>query len=196
MPVAVAILLTFLLDPVVRLLQRSGPPPDARGDPGGGRGLRAPGRALAGWSRGSSPRLANDLPHHTENLQHKLADLRGMGHGGVIEKVQQTIEAVLREPRQAPPAAAPRVRSGRSRNGLCPSSCSRPRSSGSCRRCWSPWRAPAWSLVLVIFMLLKPSDLRNRLIRLAGYSQLTTATKALDDAGQRISRYLLMQWHR
>jgi hypothetical protein len=48
-------------------------------------------------------------------------------------------------------------------------------------------------LVLVIFMLLNPSDLRNRLIRLAGSSQLTTATKALDDAGQRISRYLLMQ---
>jgi predicted PurR-regulated permease PerM len=31
------------------------------------------------------------------------------------------------------------------------------------------------------------------LIRLAGYNQLTTATKALDDAGQRISHYLLMQ---
>jgi predicted PurR-regulated permease PerM len=45
----------------------------------------------------------------------------------------------------------------------------------------------------VIFMLLKHSDLRNRLIRLAGYRQLTTATKALDEAGQRISRYLLMQ---
>jgi predicted PurR-regulated permease PerM len=42
-------------------------------------------------------------------------------------------------------------------------------------------------------MLLKHSDLRNRLIRLAGYRQLTTATKALDEAGQRISRYLLMQ---
>ncbi|MGH8056959.1 MAG: AI-2E family transporter [Candidatus Entotheonellia bacterium] len=48
-------------------------------------------------------------------------------------------------------------------------------------------------IVLVIFMLLKHSDLRNRLIRLAGYSRLTTATKALDEAGQRISRYLLMQ---
>src|SRR4029453_11079424 len=48
-------------------------------------------------------------------------------------------------------------------------------------------------LVLVIFMLLNPSDLRNRLIRLAGSSQLTTVTKARDDARQRISRYLLMQ---
>jgi predicted PurR-regulated permease PerM len=47
-------------------------------------------------------------------------------------------------------------------------------------------------LVLVIFMLLNQSDLRNRLIRLASCSQLTT-TKALDEAGERISRYLLMQ---
>jgi hypothetical protein len=31
--------------------------------------------------------LANELPQHTENLKHKLTDLRGMGHGGVIEKV-------------------------------------------------------------------------------------------------------------
>jgi len=48
-------------------------------------------------------------------------------------------------------------------------------------------------LVLVIFMLLKQRDLRNRLIRLGGFSQLTTTTKALDEAGERISRYLLMQ---
>jgi hypothetical protein len=46
---------------------------------------------------------------------------------------------------------------------------------------------------LVIFMLIQYADLRSRLIRLAGYGRLTIATKALDEAGQRISRYLLMQ---
>jgi predicted PurR-regulated permease PerM len=45
----------------------------------------------------------------------------------------------------------------------------------------------------VIFMLLKQADLRDRLLALAGYDRLTLATKALDEAGQRISRYLLMQ---
>ena len=45
---------------------------------------------------------------------------------------------------------------------------------------------------LVIFMLLARGDLRNRLIRLVGYGQLTLTTKALDEAGQRISRYLFM----
>jgi hypothetical protein len=48
-------------------------------------------------------------------------------------------------------------------------------------------------LVLVIFMLLERQELRDRLIRLIGYSRLTTTTRAMDDAGERLSRYLLMQ---
>ncbi len=51
----------------------------------------------------------------------------------------------------------------------------------------------ALALVLVIFMLLKREDLRNRLIRVVSRGQITVMTKALDDAGQRISRFLLMQ---
>ena len=51
----------------------------------------------------------------------------------------------------------------------------------------------ALALVLVVFMLLKREDLRNRLIRLVSHGQITVMTKALDDAGQRISRFLLMQ---
>jgi hypothetical protein len=47
--------------------------------------------------------------------------------------------------------------------------------------------------VLVIFMLIQRENLRNRLIRLIGYGRLTITTKALEEAGQRISRYLLMQ---
>ena len=48
-------------------------------------------------------------------------------------------------------------------------------------------------IVLVIFMLIYREDLRNRLIRLIGYGRLTVTTKALEEAGDRISRYLLMQ---
>ena len=47
--------------------------------------------------------------------------------------------------------------------------------------------------VLVIFMLLKREDLRNRLIRLMGPRRITIMTRAFDDAGQRVSRFLLMQ---
>jgi predicted PurR-regulated permease PerM len=48
-------------------------------------------------------------------------------------------------------------------------------------------------VVFVIFMLLQQEDLRDRVIRLAGWRQLNVTTKALDEAGQRVSRYLIAQ---
>lgn len=47
--------------------------------------------------------------------------------------------------------------------------------------------------VLAIFILLKREDLRNRVIRLAGNGRLSGPTQAMNDAANRISRYLLMQ---
>ena len=61
----------------------------------------------------------------------------------------------------------------------------RPSSSG--------WLAAGSRLSWSYFMLVQREDLRNRLIRLIGYGHLTLTTKALEEAGQRISRYLLMQ---
>src|SRR5207302_10878241 len=51
----------------------------------------------------------------------------------------------------------------------------------------------ALALVLVVFMLLKREGLRNRLIRLVGHGRLAVTTRAVEDAGRRISRFLLMQ---
>jgi predicted PurR-regulated permease PerM len=136
--------------------------------------------------------LANELPQHAENLKHKLADLRGMGHGGVIEKVQQTIEEVLSERHQAPPPRSGGL-SGTEPERPVPVVVQGPSVLWSLPTLLEPLASAGLVVVLVIFMLLKHSDLRNRLIRLEGYRQLTTATKALDEAGQRISRYLLMQ---
>jgi predicted PurR-regulated permease PerM len=48
-------------------------------------------------------------------------------------------------------------------------------------------------IVFVIFFLLQREDLRDRFIRLAGSHDLRRTTEALDDAAQRVSRYLLMQ---
>jgi predicted PurR-regulated permease PerM len=48
-------------------------------------------------------------------------------------------------------------------------------------------------MVFVIFMLLQRQDLRDRIIRLVGYGQLQVTTQALDDAASRISRFLLAQ---
>jgi len=48
-------------------------------------------------------------------------------------------------------------------------------------------------IVFVIFILLQREDLRDRLIRLAGVRDLQRTTQAIIDAGDRVSRYLLMQ---
>src|SRR6185437_12442357 len=48
-------------------------------------------------------------------------------------------------------------------------------------------------VIFVIFILLQQSDLRNRLVRLAGAKDLHRTTAALDDAGQRLSRLFLTQ---
>jgi predicted PurR-regulated permease PerM len=49
-------------------------------------------------------------------------------------------------------------------------------------------------IVFTLFMLVKREDLRNRVIRLAGPSQMNVVTQALDDASRRLSRYLLLQF--
>ena len=57
----------------------------------------------------------------------------------------------------------------------------------------TPLAAAGLIITLVLFMLIAREDLRNRLIRLFGHGRLTLTTRALDDAGERISRYLLAQ---
>jgi hypothetical protein len=48
-------------------------------------------------------------------------------------------------------------------------------------------------LVLVIFFLVKREDLRDRFIRLVGRGHVTLTTRALDEAGYRIGRFLAQQ---
>jgi predicted PurR-regulated permease PerM len=48
--------------------------------------------------------------------------------------------------------------------------------------------------IVTIFMLLQREDLRDRFIRLAGSGDLHRTTLAIDDAGQRLSRYFLSQF--
>lgn len=47
-------------------------------------------------------------------------------------------------------------------------------------------------ILLVTFFLIQQSDIRDRLVSVTGRGALATTTKALEEAGSRISRYLLM----
>ncbi len=57
----------------------------------------------------------------------------------------------------------------------------------------SPFATAGLVIVLVIFMLLEREDLRDRFIRLVGLGDLHRTTTALQDAGKRVGKYLLMQ---
>jgi hypothetical protein len=48
-------------------------------------------------------------------------------------------------------------------------------------------------IVLTALMLVQRDDLRDRVIRLVGQSHIHLTTQAMEDAGGRVSRYLLMQ---
>jgi predicted PurR-regulated permease PerM len=56
-----------------------------------------------------------------------------------------------------------------------------------------PLGTAALVMLLVVVMLLQRDDLRRRIIRLLGQAHISSTTQALDDASQRVSRYLLMQ---
>ncbi|HVJ86935.1 MAG TPA: AI-2E family transporter [Caulifigura sp.] len=47
-------------------------------------------------------------------------------------------------------------------------------------------------ILLVTFFLIQQADIRDRIVSVAGRGALATTTKALEEAGARISRYLLM----
>jgi predicted PurR-regulated permease PerM len=57
-----------------------------------------------------------------------------------------------------------------------------------------PFGTGGMVVIFTVFILIKQEDLRDRFLRLAGVAQLHAMTLALDDAAQRISRYLLMQF--
>jgi predicted PurR-regulated permease PerM len=57
----------------------------------------------------------------------------------------------------------------------------------------SPLAMAGLVIVLVVFILLEREELRNRLLRLAGGGDLHRTTEAMNEAAQRVSRYLLSQ---
>ena len=200
-PVALAVFLTFLLAPVVSFLQR-----------------RRLGRTLSVavvvllaalllsgvvWLVSVEVRsIAGELPTYTENIKAKIRSLREMGQGSITGRMEKMIQDITRAWNSklasteggavVPPAAA-----GQEKPPAMVVEADSPpwlsRLSGLLSPIMESLGSLAMALVLVVFMLLKRESLRNRLMRLMGHGRLTVATKAVDDAGQRISRFLLMQ---
>src|SRR6185503_16101181 len=186
-PIALAVLLTFVLTPPVTWLQRwLGRVPAV---------LAAVTLVfivlgLAGWGLARQiDHLADDLPTYRANILAKIADVRGVGKGGSVEKLQETIEGIKTDLGQS---SAP---TGRTSRAVMVTS--EPVTGFSGFTWLGPIVGPIGTaglvLAMMIFMLLERRDLRDRLIGLFGHGRLTITTKALDEAGTRVSRQLLMQ---
>ena len=59
---------------------------------------------------------------------------------------------------------------------------------------WGPLETTGIVLVVLVFVLLEHEPLRDRLIRLAGSADLRATTTAINDAGERLSRYFAAQF--
>ena len=186
-PIALAILLTFVLSPPVTWLERwIG---------------RIPAvltivtlvfsiLGLAGWGLARQmDHLAEDLPRYRLNILAKIADVRGASKGGSVEKLQDTIEDIKTDLGKS---EVPRGTTSR------PVVVTSEQAAGFSGFTWlspivGPFGTAGLVLAMVIFMLLERRDLRDRVIGLLGHGHLAITTKAFDEAGTRVSRQLLMQ---
>ena len=164
--------------------------------------------AAASWVLGRQViDLADKLPDYQANIITKIRSLR-LPVGGPLARFSSSVHVLqneLVEPsttpdtnragstssstRTAPPVATPipvKVIEGRT---AIPQLMQETLSA-----ILSPLGTAALVLLLVIFMLLKREDLRGRLIRLVGQGRISTTTRAMEDAGRRVSRYLSTQF--
>jgi predicted PurR-regulated permease PerM len=206
-PFAFALTLTFLLTPVVALLERLR----------AGRIVSVLATVLAsialaggiGWIIAAQlVDVANQLPLYRENIQAKIRAFH-IPVTGQLSHAAESVQEVFREltvPSAPPPATHP-PRPNRKLLNAPPATVSPtqvelvavPASGWAELRDWgTPFLAPlgraGMVIIFVVFMLFKREDLRNRLLRLAGLGQLNLMTQAFDDASGRVSRYLLMQF--
>jgi predicted PurR-regulated permease PerM len=204
-PLAFAVTLTFILSPVVALLER----------------LRI-GRAASvavtvlvtmavagcvGWIIvGQLVDVAEDLPKYRQNINAKMEALRIPTEGPLGLAANSLKEIGNELSSLGAPSAAPRLPERNRKQRTAPSTPAPPLpveivpppANGldylrDLRPVLQPLALLGLVLIFTVFMLIKRFDLRHRLLRLVGLGQINIMTQALDDTAQRVSRYLLMQ---
>ncbi len=191
-PLALAVLLTFVLTPIVSALQRTG----LRRVPAvlitvvialGGFGI-----ALGEVGKQVNA-LVQQMPEHKEKIKKKIAELRGSGEGALAKFIEMVREISEDSAKQAADKADPVIPE---KNIVIV----RPEESSNFEKLayaaipvLEPLATAGLVIVLVIFMLSCREDLRNRFISLLGHGHLTGTTRVLVDTAQRLSSFLLTQ---
>ncbi|TIN66856.1 MAG: AI-2E family transporter [Mesorhizobium sp.] len=197
LPIAIALLLTFALAPLVSALKKIGIPRIAAVIAS----VLGAFAALGLFSfivATQVSELAQNIPVYQTNILTKIRSLKETGvGGGILARLSKVVERVGQEiDRQDPslPAATPEKPP---REPVPVEIVARERPLQVLQNIVGPLISPLGSagliIVVVIFMLLEREDLRDRFIRLVGYGDLHRTTEALQDAAKRVGRYLLMQ---
>ena len=204
-PVALSILLSFVLAPLVHALQDFRVP----------RAISVIGVVLLAFSiifviggviATQMTQLAGELPRYESNMRAKIQSLRGTAAANnTLERaadVLQDLSKELNKPKERSSArtAAPTANSlpGQDARPI-PVEVRQPPPTAleSIAALISPLLHPLMTsgivIIFVIFTLLQREDLRNRLIKLAGSHDLQKTTVALNDAAERLSRLFLSQ---
>jgi len=205
-PLAFALILTFVLSPVVALLQKS-------------RIGRVPSVVVtilltlaaagcAGWVIAIQlVDVAKELPRYGQNIDAKMAALRiptkgplGLAANSLKEIARQLSSPGATAPVPGPPAPNRKQSTAPGTAALpLPVQIVPPPANaldylrGLAQHVLRPLGLTLLVLIFTVFMLIQRFDLRHRFFRLVGLGQINLMTQALDDAAQRVSRYLLMQ---
>ena len=201
-PIALAVLMSFLLAPPVQLLQGWRLP----------RGLAvilvvvvafAAIFSLGGLMVAEVNQLASDLPRYQSTLHEKIQSLRGAtAVTGTLERASQVLQELnseLNKPKRGAPASSPLTPPGGPSSDFIQVEIAQPTSSALqtlgaiITSLVSPLATSGIVLIFVIFILAQRQDLRNRLVRLAGSRDIQRTTAAFDDAAHRLSRLFLTQ---
>jgi predicted PurR-regulated permease PerM len=199
-PIALAVLLSFMLGPAVTRLRRWGV----------GRvsatllTVTIAGLVIAGVTTVVAFQvidLADNITQYQSNLISKIRVLKNTSsEEGVVERTSELIENLSEELKDAtaPAQTQPTGVEERPQQPI-PVEVHPPKPSPLeiIGRVVGPLLGPVATagvvIVFVIFILLYREDLRDRIIRLVSSGDLQRTTEAMSEAGERVSRYLLMQ---
>jgi predicted PurR-regulated permease PerM len=201
-PLALAVLLSFALGPVVLLLRRwrFGRTPSVFA------AVAFAFLVIFGMGTaigGQIAHLASNLPQYQATITAKIESVRGTTAGdGIVERASAMLQALRDQIATAPPAppqSPPGEASPSRRQAPLPVEILQPDPTpfqiiqNVLTPLIEPLTTTAIVVIFVIFFLLQREDLRERFIRLAGSHDLQRTTAALDDAARRLSSYLLIQ---
>jgi predicted PurR-regulated permease PerM len=193
-PFALALLLSFLLAPLVTRLQRIKIPKV----PAVVLVVSFAGAIIAavGWLVSVQIYdLADKLPNYQATIEKKLKAIQPTGPG-VFDKTSKMIEDTGKELTRAAEEAKPPRSDGEQKPIPVEVRTPKPSSLQVMQRVLgtvlNPLATAGIVAIFVIFMLIHMEDMRDRFLRLLGMRKLNVTTQALDDAAARVSRYLMM----